>query len=277
MMRPHLAATMYCWTARVIRNAPFKWTFMTVSQSASDILNSRLSRVTPALLTSTVGSPSSATTFSTAALTWSLSETSAPTAIALPPACSISPTVRAPSSSLRSSTATDIPSSARRLAVPAPMPRAAPVTIAIRCGITFAFPSSARRAVAERRCSCDIIPNARAGGTAARDKDGPRNQAGLPSSLQLFYNSLMSSITVASGAGQAAGRFGGYGGRYVPESLIPACQAVADAFAQAWADPGFRGSLTRLLSAYAGRPTPLTQALRLSAELGVTVLLKRED
>ena len=57
----------------------------------------------------------------------------------------------------------------------------------------------------------------------------------------------MSSITVTSGTGQVAGRFGGYGGRYVPESLIPACQAVADAFAQAWADPGFRGSLTRLL------------------------------
>jgi tryptophan synthase beta chain len=41
--------------------------------------------------------------------------------------------------------------------------------------------------------------------------------------------------------------------------------------------PGFRGSLARLLSAYAGRPTPLTRALGLSAELGVTVLLKRED
>jgi tryptophan synthase beta subunit len=87
----------------------------------------------------------------------------------------------------------------------------------------------------------------------------------------------MSSITVVSGGDQTAGRFGGYGGRYVPESLIPACQAVADAFATAWADPGFRGSLARLLCAYAGRPTPLTPALRLSAELGVTVLLKRED
>jgi len=87
----------------------------------------------------------------------------------------------------------------------------------------------------------------------------------------------MSSITAISSADQPAGRFGDYGGRYVPESLIPACQAVADAFAQAWADPGFRGGLARLLSAYAGRPTPLTPALRLSAELGVTVLLKRED
>src|SRR5215469_5805593 len=87
----------------------------------------------------------------------------------------------------------------------------------------------------------------------------------------------MSSITVHPSADQALGRFGGYGGRYVPESLVPACQAVADAFAQAWADPGFRNSLAGLLSAYAGRPTPLTPALRLSAELGVGVLLKRED
>src|ERR1700739_4164539 len=101
MMRPHLSATMYCWVARVIRNAPFRWTFMTVSQSDSLILNSRLSRVTPALLTSTVGSPRSTATFSTAALTRSALETSAPTAIALPPASSLSPTARAASSSVR--------------------------------------------------------------------------------------------------------------------------------------------------------------------------------
>ncbi|MEW2427203.1 tryptophan synthase subunit beta [Micromonospora sp. NPDC047644] len=85
----------------------------------------------------------------------------------------------------------------------------------------------------------------------------------------------MSSITVR--AAGAPGRYGRYGGRYVPESLIPACEAVAEAFSQAWADPGFRGSLAALLSAHVGRPTPLTPAVRLSTELGVTVLLKRED
>jgi tryptophan synthase beta chain len=74
-----------------------------------------------------------------------------------------------------------------------------------------------------------------------------------------------------------AGRFGGFGGRWVPESLVPACQDVAEAFAEAWGDPGFRGSLTRLLAEHVGRPTPVTPAVRLSAELGVTVLLKRED
>ncbi|MEU4540769.1 tryptophan synthase subunit beta [Streptosporangium sp. NPDC023825] len=75
----------------------------------------------------------------------------------------------------------------------------------------------------------------------------------------------------------ATGRFGTYGGRYVPESLIPACHEIEAAFHEAWSDPEFRGRLDTLLTVYAGRPTPLTPAWRLSRELGVTVLLKRED
>lgn len=73
------------------------------------------------------------------------------------------------------------------------------------------------------------------------------------------------------------GRFGTYGGRFVPESLVPACDELDEAFRAAWRDPAFRARLDSVLSVYAGRPTPLTKALRLSAELGVTVLLKRED
>jgi tryptophan synthase beta chain len=73
------------------------------------------------------------------------------------------------------------------------------------------------------------------------------------------------------------GRFGEYGGRFVPESLIPACEAVEAVFREAWADPRFRGQLDRLLTVYAGRPTPMTPAWNLSAELGITLLLKRED
>ncbi|WP_066370678.1 tryptophan synthase subunit beta [Herbidospora mongoliensis] len=73
------------------------------------------------------------------------------------------------------------------------------------------------------------------------------------------------------------GRFGAYGGRYVPESLIPACHEIEAAFREAWSDTEFRGRLTMLLSVYAGRPTPLTPAWRLSRELGITLLLKRED
>ena len=67
------------------------------------------------------------------------------------------------------------------------------------------------------------------------------------------------------------------GGRFVPEALIPACEQVEEAFRRAWADAGFRTELTHMLSSYAGRPTPVTVADRLSDALGVSVLLKRED
>ncbi len=73
------------------------------------------------------------------------------------------------------------------------------------------------------------------------------------------------------------GRFGPFGGRFVPEALIPACAELDAAFRSAWADRGFRAELDRLLAEYAGRPTPLTVAPRLSADLGLQVLLKRED
>jgi tryptophan synthase beta chain len=73
------------------------------------------------------------------------------------------------------------------------------------------------------------------------------------------------------------GRFGPFGGRFVPEALVPACEELEQAFRAAWADPGFRAELARTLRDYAGRPTPVTEAARLSAALGVRVLLKRED
>jgi len=75
----------------------------------------------------------------------------------------------------------------------------------------------------------------------------------------------------------AAGRFGRFGGRYVPETLVPACEEMDVAFRAAWADPEFRNELDRLLADYAGRPSPLTDCPRLSDELGCRVLLKRED
>ncbi|GAB3961970.1 tryptophan synthase subunit beta [Actinoallomurus acanthiterrae] len=73
------------------------------------------------------------------------------------------------------------------------------------------------------------------------------------------------------------GRFGDHGGRYVPESLVAACGQVEEAFRAAWADPAFRAALAALLAEHVGRPTPLTRARRLSAELGIDLLLKRED
>ena len=73
------------------------------------------------------------------------------------------------------------------------------------------------------------------------------------------------------------GRFGNFGGMFVPETLIPACEALNEAFQTAWEDLAFREELDRLLADYAGRPSPLTQCDRLSEELGYRVLLKRED
>ncbi|HEV2361437.1 MAG TPA: tryptophan synthase subunit beta [Acidimicrobiales bacterium] len=74
-----------------------------------------------------------------------------------------------------------------------------------------------------------------------------------------------------------SGRFGDFGGRFVPEALVPACEELEVAFREAWADPAFRTRLATVLSEYGGRPTPVTPCRRLSAELGITVLLKRED
>ncbi|MFA4966159.1 MAG: tryptophan synthase subunit beta [Thermoleophilia bacterium] len=72
-------------------------------------------------------------------------------------------------------------------------------------------------------------------------------------------------------------RFGPYGGRYVPETLIPALDELTGAYEEARADAAFQAELARLLTEYAGRPTPLYHAARLSERCGATVLLKRED
>ncbi|MHB1508622.1 MAG: tryptophan synthase subunit beta [Acidimicrobiales bacterium] len=75
----------------------------------------------------------------------------------------------------------------------------------------------------------------------------------------------------------ASGRYGDFGGRFVPESLVPACEDLDRAFRLAWGDPAFRGELDRLLREYGGRPTPVFACRRLSERIGVRVLLKRED
>ena len=72
-------------------------------------------------------------------------------------------------------------------------------------------------------------------------------------------------------------RFGAFGGRYVPETLIPALDAVEAAFDEAMEDPGFVAELDDLLGTYVGRPSPLSTAPRLSERVGTPVFLKRED
>jgi len=76
----------------------------------------------------------------------------------------------------------------------------------------------------------------------------------------------------------ARGRFGPYGGRYVPETLVAPLEELEQAYASACADPEFAAELDRLLRVFAGRPTPLQFASRLSEHLGgMRIYLKRED
>ena len=76
----------------------------------------------------------------------------------------------------------------------------------------------------------------------------------------------------------ASGHFGPYGGRFVPEALIAALDELTAAHLAAKTDPVFLAELDRLLTTYAGRPTPLTDARRLSEHAGgARILLKRED
>ena len=72
-------------------------------------------------------------------------------------------------------------------------------------------------------------------------------------------------------------RFGPYGGQYVPETLMPALAELEQAWAQAREDPAFGEQLAVLLRDFAGRPTPLYRARRMSEQLGWPVYLKRED
>jgi tryptophan synthase beta chain len=72
-------------------------------------------------------------------------------------------------------------------------------------------------------------------------------------------------------------RFGAFGGRYVPETLIPALDELEAAYAAAQEDASFRTDLSTMLSTYVGRPSPLSDAPRLSERVGARVYLKRED
>ena len=83
---------------------------------------------------------------------------------------------------------------------------------------------------------------------------------------------------MATAAPTIAGRFGPYGGRYVPETLVAALDELDRAWQEAQADPDFHLRLDGLLRDYVGRPTPLTYAARLTESLGgAKIYLKRED
>jgi tryptophan synthase beta chain len=76
----------------------------------------------------------------------------------------------------------------------------------------------------------------------------------------------------------ARGYFGGFGGRFVPETLVAPIEALERAYLEARADAAFRAELDRLLAQYVGRPTPLWEAANLGAACGgARIFLKRED
>ncbi|MEZ0325332.1 MAG: pyridoxal-phosphate dependent enzyme, partial [Fimbriimonas sp.] len=75
----------------------------------------------------------------------------------------------------------------------------------------------------------------------------------------------------------AFGRFGDYGGRFVPETLVPALEELEKGFDEAWADPAFIKEFESYLSEYVGRPSPITECRRLSEETGLHIVAKRED
>ncbi|HUD21761.1 MAG TPA: tryptophan synthase subunit beta [Acidobacteriaceae bacterium] len=86
------------------------------------------------------------------------------------------------------------------------------------------------------------------------------------------------SLKTDSVASTRPGRFGEYGGRYVPETLMAALEELEHAYAEAQADPAFQAELDDLLHHYCGRPTPLYLAKRMTEQLGgAKIYLKRED
>jgi tryptophan synthase beta chain len=73
------------------------------------------------------------------------------------------------------------------------------------------------------------------------------------------------------------GRFGDFGGRFVPEALMPACLELEAAFIDAWSDELFVEEYHTVLREFAGRPTPVTPLTRLGEHLGLRIFAKRED
>src|SRR5579859_2278532 len=80
-----------------------------------------------------------------------------------------------------------------------------------------------------------------------------------------------------SEAAETPGRYGRFGGQYVPETLMPALEELQAALVEARADDGFASELAALNRDYGGRPTPLYMAERMSHEVGSPIWFKRED
>ena len=97
-------------------------------------------------------------------------------------------------------------------------------------------------------------------------------------SIELTPQKSMSTATDLMHWPDARGWFGEFGGRFAPETLMAPVEELEAAYRAASADPSFRSELQRLLTDFAGRPTPLLHARQLSERLGgAQIYLKRED
>src|SRR5579864_4690319 len=111
------------------------------------------------------------------------------------------------------------------------------------------------------------ITKKRSGDTARRSHRSKDAKGGSPSGSERKFALV-----------PQPGRFGPWGGRYVPETLMAALEELEREYEKAKRDPRFKARLSELLKTYAGRPTPLYYARRLSEKLGgAKIYLKRED
>src|SRR5438132_12610818 len=97
------------------------------------------------------------------------------------------------------------------------------------------------------------------------------------STLSWRQSTPMTSAPISTTSPAVRGRFGAYGGQYVPETIMPALEELETGFRHCVADAAFQTELERLLHTYVGRPTPLYEASRFAAHIGSgPVWLKRE-
>src|SRR5215470_7533332 len=125
-------------------------------------------------------------------------------------------------------------------------------------------PSASSSSPTSARASTSPSPMARRSSLHGRRTSTAASEDGIPSYQHGAFPN-------------ARGRYGEFGGRFVPESLMAALDELAAAYDAALADPAFGGQLAGLERTYTGRPTPLYYAERLSQRVGARIWLKRED
>src|SRR5579863_2336948 len=107
----------------------------------------------------------------------------------------------------------------------------------------------------------------------------PKSKVGMPASRKTNETwGTPRAVSKQTPSKKEPGRFGTYGGRYVPETLVAALEELEREYEKAKRDRKFQARLDELLRTYAGRPTPLFFARRLTQKLGgAKIYLKRED